>query len=393
MAESRSLYSILGVASDASLEEIESAFRSRRMDLDRRGGDADELSLLRVAYDTLKNAPARRRYDARLAAQAHPAAPVPTPVPAGADMAFSEPRSAGRRLGLPFLILGAVLAYWWLKPAPNAPVQQQLAAAATRPAPAQPAASAEEEAPADIVLPPLPPPPMPARVEPAGEEGVTTTQTTVVYQKPKRQPGFDAQYLAWSAFYVIRPGEVTGSGVMVAPNKILTNCHVLAGAGLSGIAVLHSMTRKPTRVTEYARLDDDDACLLHAPGAGSDVIDWGSSTDLKPGDPTHTLGHPGGSADLTWSTGNFVRRRPAVGRGDDFLLTSNYCRPGSSGGPLFDNEGRLVGVVTAVQRYTTKTREDVFGLCASVTEATARELLRKPLFPIAMAPAAYKQNY
>ena len=60
---------------------------------------------------------------------------------------------------------------------------------------------------------------------------------------------------------------------------------------------------------------------------------------------------------------------------------------------MLDGEGRLIGVVTAVERFVGKTRENVYGKCLSVTEATARELLRKPLFSIAMAPATYKKNY
>jgi serine protease Do len=388
MAESQSLYSILGVAGTATAEEIEAAYSMRRAALEGRGGDsADEISLLRVAHDTLKNPALRQRYDRRQAALSSPMAKV-TAMPTSVEMTFGR-RPSRRIWSLPFLMLGVGLAYWWLRP--QAPVRSAppIAARSAPVAPASTPAQPEQDAPLDIALPPLPPPPPPPRTE--ADAG--RAPAAPIRVRPQRQPGFDTQYLAWSDFFVIRPGAVTGSGVMVAPNKILTNCHVLAGAGLSGIAVLHSMTRKPTRVTEYARLDDDDACLLHAPGAGDYAVEWGNSADLKPGDMTHTFGHPGGSIDVVWSTGNFVQRMPTKARGEDFLVTTNYCRPGSSGGPLFDNEGRLVGVVMASQRLRSEGREVSYGNCAAVTEATARELLRKPLFPIVMAPAEYKQNY
>ena len=58
-----------------------------------------------------------------------------------------------------------------------------------------------------------------------------------------------------------------------------------------------------------------------------------------------------------------------------------------------DDNGRLVGVVTAVQRYAARFGEPQYGYCVSVTEATARALLARPLFPLALAPAQYVPNY
>jgi hypothetical protein len=46
-----------------------------------------------------------------------------------------------------------------------------------------------------------------------------------------------------------------------------------------------------------------------------------------------------------------------------------------------------------VQRFKAKGCDPRYGACVSVTEATARALLSKPLFPIALAPAQYVPNY
>ena len=205
-----------------------------------------------------------------------------------------------------------------------------------------------------------------------------------------KPPGFDARYVAWSVF-AIRQRNRSGSGVMIGPDRILTNCHVLAGGATNGLVVINGVTDKVTKVEKYARLDDEDACLLLAPGAGGDSIAWGSSAALRQGDTVHTFGHPGGSSDIIWSEGSF---HASVERsGETFLITTNYCRPGSSGGPLLDNEGRLVGIVTAVQRFQARGGDPQYGACISVTEASARALLSKPLFPIALAPAQYISNY
>ncbi|HRE16348.1 MAG TPA: serine protease, partial [Rhodocyclaceae bacterium] len=102
-----------------------------------------------------------------------------------------------------------------------------------------------------------------------------------------------------------------------------------------------------TKVEKYARLEGEDACLLYAPGAGGEVIEWGNSSELKTGDIVYTFGHPGGSTDLIWSEAQFMEH-VSIG-GNPYLKTANYCRPGSSGGPLLDASGRLVGIVTMVQ--------------------------------------------
>ena len=397
MGEIRSLYSILGVAVDADAEAIETAYREKCRELARSGSAADELSLLRVAYDTLKNPSLRRRYDARQEMLAAEAARVVI-VSEGADEDYGD--SGERRRSGPFILLlllfAAGFVYWKFRPV-AAPLAAPPAAAVAE-APAEDVEAVAFPAPEVREGDEMPPVPTEGNVQsplqnPPAEIRQEAMAARIERQRPARGPGFDASYLAWSAFFVVRPGVATGSGVLVAPDKILTNCHVLAGAALSGISVINSMTRKSTQVRAYARLDDDDACLLHAPGAGSDTLEWGRSADLGFGDATHTFGHPGGSSNLIWSSGAFERRMAVSGRGEEVLITNNYCRPGSSGGPLLDGEGRLIGVVTAVERFVGKTRENVYGKCLSVTEATARELLRKPLFPIAMAPATYKKNY
>ncbi len=395
MAEARSLYSILGVDRDAGADSIELAFREKQAAQARDVFSSDEMSLLRVAYDTLKNPVLRKRYDARQAVLAAEAKQVVVISEGGGETV--EERRDGRFLRVLLLLPIAALAYWVFWPSPSVSRVRAPGESIRIEVPDQVVANSETDE-SEISESPIAAAPMNA--SPVASFPVLSTngrQETYVQKVEQRRPGrssgFDANYLAWSAYFVMRPGVATGSGVLVAPDKILTNCHVLAGAALSGITVVNSMTRLAAPVRDYARLDDDDACLLHAPGAGSDVIEWGQSASLGFGDATHTFGHPGGASNLIWSSGAFERRMAVSGRGEEVLITNNYCRPGSSGGPLLDGQGRLVGIVAAVERFVGKTQESIYGKCLSVTEATARELLRKPMFPIAMAPASYRKNY
>lgn len=375
MVQERTLYTILGVDASADEANIEAAFASLR---DSAGEDA---SLVRVAYETLRNADSRAAYDrklqrARLAAREEISGRV-----------VAEIGGSGK-LWLILLLLAAMLLafYLWtrngVKPAPaNIPLQAS--------APAKDKAQ------------------MPVRDERPllQAEGASSTPNESLQKEqpasgepeslslPKRERmgnGFDPQYLAWSVF-TIRQSRSSGSGVLIAPDKILTNCHVLAGAGMNGMVVIHSLTGKVTKAEKYARLDGEDACLVYAPNAGGEPIEWGSSAGLKEGDVVHTFGHPGGSTQVIWSQGEFLSRMHRGG--EEFLMTSNYCRPGSSGGPLLDHRGRLVGIVMAVQRYMARGGEaPAYGSCISVTESTARALLGRSMFPIGFAPSQFTPN-
>lgn len=390
MTTANTLYAALGVTPEATADDIETAYRAREQAMQ---GQADALSLLRVAYDTLRQPEQRAAYDRKLArlnaSQAGAAEPTLT--------VYAKPPRQGLSRGVNWLILllaasGTFGVFWFSKPQAKAkPAAATSArapeAVAAMPVPAPAEAPAAQAAP----TPPAAETDSAAPVANMASVAEATERTPARASRGAKQPGFDAQYVAWSVF-TIRQRNLSGSGVLIGPDRILTNCHVLAGGATNGLVVINGLTRVVSKVEKYARLDGEDACLLLAPGAGSDSIAWGSSAALRTGDTVHTFGHPGGSSDIVWSEGSFRTR--AERGGETFLISDNYCRPGSSGGPLLDNEGRLVGIVTAVQRFQAKGGEaPQFGACISVTETTARALLGKPLFPIALAPAQYIPNY
>ncbi len=389
MSSENTLYVVLGVAPDATPEQIAAAALAREQAL---RGDADALSLLRVAGATLRDPQQRAAYDRRLAERRAFAEAAPAAV---AVIEAGDRRPPVRWRGwLAFVAAaGGSAGYLLLSPPPAGRVPPPTVVVA----PAVPAPAPVAEPPAQEETPPPPAAGDAAPAETAVETPPPLAAKAAVAEAPPaprrgaKQPGFDARYVAWSVF-IVRQRNLTGSGVLIGPDRILTNCHVLAGGATNGIVAVHSLTQRVFRVEKYARLDGEDACLLLAPGAGGDAIAWGSAATLQPGDTVHALGHPGGSSAVSWSEGS-VRLRTERG-GETFIISDNYCRPGSSGGPLLDGEGRLVGIVTAVQRYQARGGEPPrFGACISLSEATARALLAKPLFPIALAPAQYLPAY
>jgi curved DNA-binding protein CbpA len=87
-------YQVLGVEPEASVEEIERAFRviARHIHPDLHGGDGaavERMKELNVLRETLTDPVKRAAYDAELRAQRAPAPPVTPPPPAAQRMAVS----------------------------------------------------------------------------------------------------------------------------------------------------------------------------------------------------------------------------------------------------------------------------------------------------------------
>jgi V8-like Glu-specific endopeptidase len=168
-------------------------------------------------------------------------------------------------------------------------------------------------------------------------------------------------------------GEVTGfghgSGFAIAPNRIVTNAHVVAAAQAAqaqegrtvSIGVVPSQGAQTSRAHIVAFDPARDLALL--------AVDEGSFQPiplylgpLDDGVPIAALGYPGNvdlatarSADdyiqplpPTRSVGIFSNVRPINGI-TTLLHTANIAR-GHSGGPLLDQCGRVLGVNTLITR-------------------------------------------
>jgi serine protease Do len=134
-------------------------------------------------------------------------------------------------------------------------------------------------------------------------------------------------------------GFSLGSGVVVAPETVVTNCHV-TGDGRK-VSVLRGGVRWPA---ELQRSDfDHDLCLLRVPGLQASAVRLGRADQLKPGQPVTALGYTGGLG-LQNSQGEVL----ALHRfdGSRVIRSSNWFSSGASGGGLFDEELRLVGILT-----------------------------------------------
>lgn len=132
-----------------------------------------------------------------------------------------------------------------------------------------------------------------------------------------------------------------GSGVVVAPGLVATNCHVVRGAATLRLA--DAGGEQPAQWTR--QLAGLDLCLLAAPALGAPPVALRPSQELAVGEPVYAVGNPLGFG-LAVSSGLLSSRQ--AGQPHARLAATAPVSPGSSGGGLFDRQGRLLGLTTAI---------------------------------------------
>ncbi len=165
--------------------------------------------------------------------------------------------------------------------------------------------------------------------------------------------------------------SASGSGtIWHSDGLIITNAHVVAGRQL--VATLHSGEDLPVQVLAMDKQLDVAALAVDARDLPTIVI--GDSHALKPGDWVLALGHPWGirnslTSGVVIGTGDAL---PEMPRGRDWIALSLHLRPGHSGGPLLNAEGKLVGINTMI------TGPDVgFAIPAHLVKQFLRETIGK----------------
>lgn len=144
----------------------------------------------------------------------------------------------------------------------------------------------------------------------------------------------------------IQSGSGFGSGTIVHPDGlIVTNAHVIGG-GVKEVS-LPDGSRVEARILAYDRYYD--LAALSAPASGLTPIALGDSDRLRSGQFLFAIGNPWGVPGAA-TAGVYIGKRREVrldgGPAREWLAAGIHVRPGHSGGPLVDAEGRLVGINT-----------------------------------------------
>lgn len=148
----------------------------------------------------------------------------------------------------------------------------------------------------------------------------------------------------------VQEREVTslGSGFIVDPaGYIITNNHVIDGA--ESVTVRLSDDTKYTAKIVGRDKKTDLALLKVEPAKPLPAVTFGDSDEMRVGDWVVAIGNPfglGGSV----TQGIISARQRSINAGpfDDFLQTDAPINRGNSGGPLFNLQGEVIGINSAI---------------------------------------------
>lgn len=137
-----------------------------------------------------------------------------------------------------------------------------------------------------------------------------------------------------------------GTGVMVAPGFVITNCHVVQRA--RAIEVVKGALHRPVE-SVYSDVEHD-LCVLSAPQAEGDPVARLRDDPPRVGERVHAMGFILGISPR-FSSGE-ISALYEYDRGKVIQSTTPFSS-GASGGGLFDDEGRVAGIVTFKYRGST----------------------------------------
>ena len=147
-----------------------------------------------------------------------------------------------------------------------------------------------------------------------------------------------------------RPQRTTslGSGFVIdASGYVVTNNHVIAEADEITV-LLHDNTE--LKATIVGRDEKTDIALLKVePQQPLAALNWGDSNTLRIGDWVMAIGNPFGlGGTVTAGIVSARNRNIESGPYDDYIQTDASINRGNSGGPLFNMDGEVIGINTAI---------------------------------------------
>lgn len=156
--------------------------------------------------------------------------------------------------------------------------------------------------------------------------------------------------------------SVSGSGVILSPDGfIITDAHVLEGAGRIRVRLAipaddyppGRSILKPTGRTLDARVLgvdlETDLAVLKVKESGLPYLKLGDSDELRKGQLVFAFGSPRGLENsVSMGVVSAVARQLQPEDPMIYIQTDAPINPGSSGGPLVDSQGRVVGINTLI---------------------------------------------
>ncbi len=174
-----------------------------------------------------------------------------------------------------------------------------------------------------------------------------------------------------------RSARSEGSGFLIrADGFILTNNHVVADADKLEVRLKDGRVL-PAKLV--GRDDKTDIAILKIDAKDLPVVEFGDSEKLRIGQLVCAIGAPFNqdySFTVGWVSGkgrtNLLSPSSPTILYEDYIQTDAFINPGNSGGPLFDVEGKVIGMNTLINGIG---RGLAFAIPSSMLENVGRQLI------------------
>ncbi|HYV38377.1 MAG TPA: trypsin-like peptidase domain-containing protein [Gemmataceae bacterium] len=216
------------------------------------------------------------------------------------------------------------------------------------------------------------------RFEAIAKQVLPAVVSVEAVKPPKVVPGSTAK---------AKPVEESGSGVIVQlphhkGHLVLTNNHVVSQA-LPEKITIHLADGRIFKANRVWTDPESDVALIGLDAPGSlPTVPLGDSDQTKIGQWVLAFGSPFGLNQTVTHGILSARDRGQVSLGStirikDFLQTDAAINPGSSGGPLVDMKGTVIGINTAIASHSGSNSGVAFSIPINLAKRVGKELLEK----------------
>lgn len=192
--------------------------------------------------------------------------------------------------------------------------------------------------------------------------------------------GITTEVTTYNRFGMPSAGSVAGSGFIIsADGYILTNHHVIEDAVKGGYEVEVMLYNGDTYVAEIVGYESDtsDIAVLKINAEGLNPVTTGDSNAMRVGRDVYAVGNPLGELAYSMTDGmisaldrEITTRDNNTGRTTtvNMFQMSAAVNSGNSGGPVYNDAGEVIGVVTA--KYSS-TGVEGLGFAIPINDALA----------------------
>jgi 2-alkenal reductase len=170
--------------------------------------------------------------------------------------------------------------------------------------------------------------------------------------------------------------QALGTGIIFdSDGHILTNDHVVANGNT--FTVLFAAGKTPVMAKLVGRDPLDDLAVLKVDQKVPAVAEFGSSSDLQPGQMVLAIGSALGDFRNTVTSGVISALHRTLGGAsemDDMLQTDAAINHGNSGGPLVNLSGQVIGVNTAIAGTDPGSGDVAQGIGFAIPSNRARDI-------------------